>query len=81
MSTQGPSAIQSPGAIPETAHALNEDIDEKIFGKAFDRGIVRRFLGYMVPYRRQLWLAIGCVVLFTASQLTIPLVIGTAIFY
>jgi ATP-binding cassette subfamily B protein len=79
MSAQGPSAIQPNAAMPETAHALNEDIDEKIFGKVFDRGIVRRFLGYMAPYRRRLWLAIGCVVLFTASQLAIPLVIGTAI--
>jgi ATP-binding cassette subfamily B protein len=66
-------------ATAEAAHALNEDIDEKIFGKVFDRGIVRRFLGYMAPYRRRLWLVIGCVVLFTASQLAIPLVIGTAI--
>ncbi|MGH8664411.1 MAG: ABC transporter ATP-binding protein [Burkholderiales bacterium] len=63
----------------QPAHGLNEDIDEKIFGKVFDRGIVRRFFGYIVPYRRSLWLAIGCVVLFTASQLAIPLVIGTAI--
>ncbi|MPZ43992.1 MAG: ATP-binding cassette domain-containing protein [Betaproteobacteria bacterium] len=63
----------------EPAHGLNEDIDEKIFGKVFDRGIVRRFFGYIVPYRRSLWLAIGCVVLFTASQLAIPLLIGTAI--
>jgi ATP-binding cassette subfamily B protein len=70
---------QSQVAPAQAAHGLNEDIDEKIFGKVFDRGIVRRFFGYMVPYRRSLWLAIGCVVLFTASQLAIPLVIGTAI--
>jgi ATP-binding cassette, subfamily B, multidrug efflux pump len=79
MSLQGQSTIRPGAGAPEPAHALNEDIDEKIFGKAFDRRIVHRFLGYMTPYRRRLWLAIGCVVLFTASQLAIPLVIGIAI--
>ena len=79
MSAQGQSAIRPGAAAAQPAHALNEDSDEKIFGKAFDRRIVRRFLGYMGPYRRPLWWAIGCVVLFTASQLAIPLVIGIAI--
>ena len=72
---QGQAALR-PAAEPQ---ALNEDVDEKIFGKAFDRRIIHRFLGYMAPYRRALWLAIACVVLFTASQLAIPLVIGIAI--
>jgi ATP-binding cassette subfamily B protein len=79
MSAQGQSTIQPGAAAPEAVSALNEDIDERIFGKAFDGRIVRRFFGYMAPYRRRLWLAIVCVVLFTASQLAIPLVIGTAI--
>jgi ATP-binding cassette subfamily B protein len=79
MSAQGQDAIKPGSAAPQAAVALTEDIDERIFGKAFDRRIVHRFLGYMAPYRRRLWLAIGCVVAFTASQLAIPLVIGTAI--
>ncbi len=79
MSAQAPSTMRADAATAQTAHVLNEDIDEKIFGKAFDRRIMRRFFGYMAPYRRRLWLAIGCVVAFTASQLAIPLVIGSAI--
>ena len=61
------------------ANKLKDEIDEKIFGAAFNGHIVRRFIGFMRPYRRRLMLAVGCVVLFTASQLLIPLVIRTAI--
>jgi ATP-binding cassette subfamily B protein len=78
MNAQSQSTIE-PGAAADTVQGLNEDIDEKIFGRVFDGRIIRRFLGYMTPYRRGLWLAIGCVVLFTATQLAIPLVIGVAI--
>lgn len=63
----------------DKANKLKEEKDEKIFGAAFNGHVIRRFIGYMRPYRRALWLAVGCVVLFTASQLAIPLVIGTAI--
>ncbi len=75
MTTAQTQTANPPGA----AAALNDDIDERIFGKAFDGRIVRRFLAYMTPYRGRLWMAIGCVVLFTASQLSIPLVIGMAV--
>jgi ATP-binding cassette subfamily B protein len=63
----------------EAAKALNEDIDEKIFGAVFDERVISRFFAYMRPYRRRLFAAIACVVLFTLSQLAIPLVIGTAV--
>jgi len=79
MSQQGPNVVDQGAVAPRPARATSEDADEQIFGKVFDRGIMRRFLGYVAPYRRRLWLAIGCVVLFTASQLAIPLVIGIAI--
>jgi ATP-binding cassette, subfamily B, multidrug efflux pump len=79
MSQQSQDAVDPGTSAPRPARAAIEDADEQIFGKVFDRGIMRRFLGYVAPYRRRLWLAIGCVVLFTASQLAIPLVIGLAI--
>jgi len=72
-------AKTAPGAALQPPKPLNDDIDEKIFGAVFDGGVVRRFLGYMRPYRRRLLAAIGCVVLFTASQLAIPLVIKEAV--
>ncbi len=53
--------------------------DEEMFGAAFDRHVVRRFLAYVYPYRRRLYAAIGALLLFTGAQLAIPLVIRYAI--
>ena len=53
--------------------------DEEMFGAAFDRHVVRRFLAYVHPYRRRLYTAIGALLLFTGAQLAIPLVIRYAI--
>jgi len=55
--------------------------DEEMFGAAFDRHVVRRFLAYVHPYRRRLYTAIGALLLFTGAQLAIPLVIRYAIDY
>jgi ATP-binding cassette subfamily B protein len=74
-----PSAATGATADVEAANRRKDDIDEKIFGAAFDGHIMRRFLGFMRPYRGRLLLAVACVVLFTLSQLLIPLVIRTAI--
>jgi ATP-binding cassette, subfamily B, multidrug efflux pump len=53
--------------------------DEEMFGAAFDRQVVRRFMGYVRPYRGAIALAILAVLTFTATQLAIPLVIRWAI--
>ena len=55
--------------------------DEEMFGAAFDRHVVRRFLAYVRPYRRRLYTAIGALLLFTGAQLAIPLVVRYAIDY
>lgn len=53
--------------------------DEEMFGAAFDGRVVRRFFGYVGPYRRQIYLALGAVLAFTGAQLAIPLIIRYAI--
>ncbi len=53
--------------------------DEEMFGAAFDRRVVRRFLAYVHPYRRRLHAAIAALLLFTGAQLAIPLVVRHAI--
>ncbi|MDP6785487.1 MAG: ABC transporter ATP-binding protein [Rhodospirillales bacterium] len=53
--------------------------DEQMFGAAFDGHVVRRFAGYLRPYRRRLAVAVGSVLVYTASQIAIPLVIRHAI--
>ena len=55
--------------------------DEEMFGAAFDRHVVRRFLAYVHPYRRRLYTAIAALLLFTGAQLAIPLVVRHAIDY
>ena len=59
--------------------ALQGDRDEQIFGAAFDGGVIGRFLGFLRPYRRRLLAAIAAVLVFTLTQLAIPLIIRYAI--
>ncbi len=58
---------------------LEGDRDEQIFGAAFDGGIIRRFVGFVRPYKKRFYVAIAAVVVFTLTQLTIPLIIRYAI--
>ena len=53
--------------------------DEEMFGSLFDRNVVRRFMHYVGPYRRGVLTAICSVLIYTAAQLSIPLVIRHAI--
>jgi ATP-binding cassette, subfamily B, multidrug efflux pump len=54
-------------------------IEEEIFGRAFDGRVVRRIWHFVAPYRARVWLAIAAVLVFTLSQLAIPLLIRFAI--
>ncbi len=53
--------------------------DEELFGRVFDKSVVRRFAGYLKPYRGRIVIALGAVLLFTLTQLSIPLIIRVAI--
>ena len=53
--------------------------EEEMFGAAFDGEIMRRFWGFVRPYRRTLVVAVVGVVLFTLTQIMIPLLIREAI--
>src|ERR671911_3083798 len=52
--------------------------EEQIFA-AFDGNIMRRFWAFISPYRRQLILAVLAVLAFSASQITIPLILRIVI--
>ena len=49
--------------------------DEEMFGAAFDGIVIRRFWEFVKPYKRMLYLGIGAVLLFTLSQVAIPLLL------
>ena len=53
--------------------------DEELFGQVFDKWVVRRFLTYLKPYRSKLYIAVGAVLVFTVTQLSIPLIIRAVI--
>jgi ATP-binding cassette subfamily B multidrug efflux pump len=57
----------------------SDRIEEEIFGRVFDGRIVRRFWAFVRPYWRQVVISVAAVVVFTVSQLTIPLLIRYAI--
>jgi ATP-binding cassette subfamily B protein len=49
--------------------------DEEMFGAVFDRGVVRRFVDYVRPYRGRVLLAVAAVLVATGAQLVIPLTV------
>jgi ATP-binding cassette, subfamily B, multidrug efflux pump len=54
-------------------------IEEEMFGRVFDGRVVQRIWAFVKPYQRKVWIAVAAVLVFTLSQLTIPLLIGIAI--
>ena len=52
--------------------------DEEMFGKAFNGHVVKRFAGFLKPYRTLLIVAVLAVLGFTATQLAIPIIIQNA---
>lgn len=53
--------------------------EEEIFGKAYDPKIVRRIWSFVKPYQSQIFISVAAVLVFTVSQLLIPLIIRYAI--
>ncbi len=53
--------------------------DEELFGRVFDPHVLRRFIPFVRPYKRRIILALLGVLLFTATQLAVPLVIRNTI--
>ena len=53
--------------------------EEEIFGMVYDKGVISRLWGFVQPYRGKIALAVTAVLVFTATQLAIPLIIRYAI--
>ncbi|WP_162783578.1 ABC transporter ATP-binding protein [Devosia naphthalenivorans] len=68
-----------PGQRPPRASVGSHRIEEEVFGKAYDPRTVRRIWAFVKPYRRKIYLSVAAVLVFTATQLAIPLIIGRAI--
>ena len=72
-------SVQSASPAQGAPRGLTIDTDQRLFGAAFDGRIMRRFFEFMRPYRGRLMIALGAVVAFTVTQLSIPIVIRAAI--
>lgn len=71
--------VRDNGRRPPRAVVGSHRIEEQMFGRVFDRNIVRRIWTFVRPYRRELVISVLAVLVFTATQLAIPLIIGRAI--
>jgi ATP-binding cassette subfamily B protein len=71
--------VRDNGRRPPRAVVGSHRIEEEMFGRVFDRNIILRIWDFVRPYRRQLIISIVAVLLFTATQITIPLIISYTI--
>ena len=53
--------------------------DEKTFGRVYDRRVILRLLPYVIPYKRLAALATFAMLIYTASQVSIPFMIKLGI--
>ncbi|HEV7291415.1 MAG TPA: ABC transporter ATP-binding protein [Devosia sp.] len=68
-----------PGQRPPKASVGSHSIEEEVFGSAYDPQTIRRIWAYVRPYRKKIYLSVAAVLVFTGTQLAIPLIIGQAI--
>ncbi len=71
--------VRDDGRRPPRAVVGSHRIEEEMFGKVFDRRIVRRIWAFVQPYKLKMLLAVLAVLTFTGTQLMIPLIIRYAI--
>lgn len=64
---------------PPRAVVGSHRIEEQMFGRAFDGRVMRRIWAFVRIYKLRLALSVAAVLIFTATQLTIPLLIRHAI--
>jgi len=64
---------------PPRAVVGSHRIEEEMFGRVFDSQIVRRIWHFVKPYQRQVFISVAAVLVFTGTQLAIPLIIRHAI--
>ena len=67
------------GRPPKAVVGSQISQDEQIFGALYDGRVIRRFFRFLVPYRARIAIAVAAVLVFTLTQLSIPLVIRWAI--
>jgi ATP-binding cassette subfamily B protein len=66
----------TPGSIPPKASIRRSStISEDIFGSAYDHKVVKRFTGYLSPYRKLIIFSMLTVLLFSVTAVLLPLIV------
>ncbi|MDP6258565.1 MAG: ABC transporter ATP-binding protein [Rhodospirillales bacterium] len=63
------------GSAASTGHLRGEEM----FGVAFDGNVIRRFIEFVKPYRKKIYVAFAAVIVYTFTQISIPLLIRDAV--
>ncbi len=71
--------VREDGRRPPRAVVGSHRPQEEMFGRAFDARILQRIWAFVRPYRRQFAISVAAVLIFTLTQLAIPLIIRSAI--
>ncbi|KAA3448749.1 multidrug ABC transporter [Mesorhizobium sp. SARCC-RB16n] len=79
MSTQDDDEKEDKSGRPTKAVVGSHRDEEEVFGKAYDPRIVRRIWSFVRPYQGRIFISVAAVLVFTLTQLAIPLVIRYAI--
>lgn len=67
------------GGRPPRAVVGSQRLEEEMFGRAFDKNILKRIWAFVRPYRPKVAVSVAAVLIFTGTQLLIPLIIRYAI--
>ncbi|WP_027144877.1 ABC transporter ATP-binding protein [Mesorhizobium sp. WSM3626] len=67
------------GTRPPRAVVGSHRIEDEVFGRAFDKNIVRRIWAFVEPYRTKAVIAVVAVLICAGVQLLIPLIIRYAV--
>lgn len=79
MSTQDDDEKDDKSGRPSKAVVGSHRDEEEVFGKAYDPRIIRRIWSFVRPYQSRIFISVAAVLVFTLTQLAIPLVIRYAI--
>ncbi|MBB4188400.1 ATP-binding cassette subfamily B protein [Sinorhizobium terangae] len=71
--------VRDDGRRPPRAVVGSHRIEEEMFGRAFDKNILKRIWAFIRPYRQKVVASVAAVLIFTGTQLAIPLIIRYAI--
>jgi ATP-binding cassette, subfamily B, multidrug efflux pump len=65
----------APGAPTLRAVVGSHRIEEEMFGKVYDPRVIQRLSVFLKPYRRSFLISVGAVLVFTLTQLAIPMIV------